>query len=111
MNKFLVIILFTALSFTAAAQKTTQTKRCERALIIQKGYYTIGDNADKLPANKKPVRLFVTRKVKEPLRKGYAAMETKERPAIVIDLPPSKRQAKKGYYAIDDQRNDSLKLD
>lgn len=107
MNKISFIILFTAAAYAAAAQEAPQKETRPRT-APQKGYYAIGNNADKSPA---PVMLYATRTVKEPLRKGYYAIEAKSRPAVVIDLPSSRTKATKGYYAIDGGRSDSSKTE
>lgn len=97
-HRFLIpTMIFLLISFVSAAQ-TNKTKN--RPVII-KGYYSIGNHSEKLPAAT-AVKTFplATPPV---VQKGYYSTESnrKKLPASYgIQVPKSRSKVTKGYYGI-----------
>ena len=101
---YFTILLLAAISYGTAAQEAPQKAPNRHGKAIKKGYYSIGNNAEKLASYTNPVVLSTTRTVTEPAAKGYYAIEPRERSVVVVDLPRNRKPITKGYYSIDSKR-------
>jgi hypothetical protein len=99
-NTYFTIIILAALSYGTAAQEAPHKAPNRPGRAIQKGYYSIGNNAEKLSSYSNPVVLSTTRTVAEPAAKGYHAIAPRERTVVVADLALNRKPVTKGYYSI-----------
>jgi hypothetical protein len=101
---YFTIIILAALSYGAAAQEAPQKAPNRSGRAIQKGYYSIGNNAEKLPSYSNPVVLTTIRTENKPAAKGYYAIAPVERTVVAVDLSPNRKPITKGYYSIGSKR-------
>jgi hypothetical protein len=97
-RRFLIpTMIFLLISFVSTAQTDTSKYR----LVITKGYYSIGNNSEKLPA----ATVVKTFPLATPpvVQKGYYSMEADRKKLPVsygIQVSKSRFKATKGYYGI-----------
>ena len=101
---YFTTLILAALSYGAAAQEAPQKAPIRTGRAIQKGYYSIGNNAEKLSSYSNPVVLSTIRTINQPAAKGYYAIAPGERTVVVVDLSPNRKPITKGYYSIGSKR-------
>ena len=96
-----ILVLIFAASWVFIKQAAAQSSILKKNII--KGYYGIGNNAQKLKAGKTIIPVYASdKKVNEPAKGYYTIGNNKNkimRP-LILPLSHKKAQVTKGYYGI-----------